>query len=348
MVVPTEEIGTSSHLGTFVHVGGCDVLEPGGDCSRHLPRGEIGTSGDSEWDSRDAAGYVLPTLHDDTCANASLVCAASELCGGMARPIRVDGVVAPFSRGSIAVRSSCSERRVSRCHGLEGVVSSHCGDGNHDGNHEQLAHAHAPTLGQDTTMDHRTPKKSDGMKKVKKDHGTKKESTGSEPHRLAMVERDRQRLRDKLQLVRYELELLTAGGGLSQQEDAALRVRALEDGYEDIIRPSVSSKFSRPCAPEGMYTTKELAPTKNLSGRLAALETAARSLTSLSMRSDAALWKLHAKAMEEQLQADDAISRCAPSATSISNPHCEAPSERPLVHPYCWACGYYGLSRISE
>ena len=140
-------------------------------------------------------------------------------------------------------------------------MSSHCGDGNH----EQLAHAHSPTLGQDTMMDHRTPKKSDGMKKVKKEHGTKKASASSTrpgPHELDVAERDRRRLRDKLKLVRYELELLTAGGGLSQREDIALRIRALEDGQEGIIRPSVPNRLSRPCVPEGMYTTRESVPVK--------------------------------------------------------------------------------------
>ena len=100
-MVPLMGVGASAQVGNASDVDVCNVsdvneLSMRDECSRSLPREEIGTSGGSEWSPSNVNNSVSPTLHDDTCANADWASAASELCGGTPGMVRAGNVMGSF------------------------------------------------------------------------------------------------------------------------------------------------------------------------------------------------------------------------------------------------------------
>ena len=137
----------------------------------------------------------------------------------------------------------------------------------------------------------------------------------------------RQKLKCQLELVRYELELLCAADkeDLSRIEDASLELDRLESGH--VLRPMTTSGFSKPRGPSVVGKDRSL---RDPGRRVTRLEGLATRLTNLAKKSDEALWELYAQSLDEQANADDALSTFAPRPQPMTNPHCPGRSDAPL------------------
>ena len=334
--MPSEEIGTS-RAGRLVE-GNVTLCEEIG-ASETLPYEEIGTSSGLIASRRDATQW-WPDTDDGAAAEAPQACAASEVyAGGRSLCIATRNVHSTARSLTVAQPRA---RRAPCCLCLEGVEEDNPDERNreqHEGTHDMGGRLSPTSVISEGTV--RRPRQATmakkGMKKVKKSDGTKKEDshesknngrTKTNDSELLAAQRERSKLRTRLLLTQYELELVAAGGGLSQCEDLSLKIRSLEDGLDQsTLRPSSGSKLSRPMAPEGMHPVK---PSKTWLERLSALEASARSLTSLSDRADQTLLTLHRRAMEEQLGTDDVIGRCAAKSQPVTNPMCPSKSNEAL------------------
>ena len=278
-----------------------------------LPYEEIGTSQSHDADRNGAQPQLALELNDDPVTKAVTARTVSETSDDPCCVRRLAQTVECW-------RALRPPRRLQdpHCLRLEGVEETY-------NRHEEQCEPKSPTtvISNGAVM---RPRKATMAKKGK---GMKKEKPTSVDvtSKLLALQQDRAKLRTRILLTRYELELLTANE-LSRQEDLSLKIRYLENEVDlGELRPAGSSKLSRPMAPEGVCGVNE---PKTYSARLSALETAARSLTSLSDKTNAALMKLHNHAMAEQLGADDAISRCAPESRPVTNPRCPSKSNGAL------------------
>ena len=312
--MPYEEIGTSGGIG-----GARDVLElrdgerPGTcnldqiACAGGTPYEEIGTSACAQHEQFAPRAVEIPVQHDDVVVNAASVPHSSETCTGLTTP----------TLAACCPTTDLLPTSAPRCRSLEGVVKEKCEINNEQREPRSVISNSSITRPADTA-------------KTRKEHGST-QPTAKEAKLLRNATRTAARLRQQVMVTRYELELLTNDCSLSQKEDVALKIRALEeDGDLGGLRAAGSSTLSRPCAPEGRYVQTRPSETQPWGERLSRLEASVQSLTSLSARSDMRLWELYARARKEQLDDNDVISRCAPQEAPVTNPMCNGKSLSPL------------------